>query len=325
MHTPNDSSPRRCPSATGHASAIVYNHAMVSRLPHKPAAESSDTPRKRRRLRRLRVRKLPISVFPTMLTLANVLCGFIAIFFASIPAEASDFPFNWTPLTFAAMAIFAGMIFDGFDGRVARLTNSTSAFGAQLDSMADMVTFGVAPAFIAIKLIDPGVPYFSNSDDHLFGRLALIVALIFVACAALRLARYTVDANEKQAVDPSVFTGLPSPGAAGAVASLILLHQHIVFTIYPDGLPPGWLTVTTRYATLGVVLLTALAMVSKLPYTHFMNRYLRGKANVGTIAAYVITALLLLIYPQWTLAIAFTAYALSAPGWWCYKRVVRVS
>lgn len=287
---------------------------MVSRLPN----QSLDAPRKRKR--RLRVRKLPISVFPTMLTLANVLCGFMAIFFASLPADA-DFPFHWTPLTFAAMAIFAGMVFDGFDGRVARMTNSTSAFGAQLDSMADMVTFGVAPAFIAIKLIDPGVPYFSNSDDNLFGRLALIVALIFVACAALRLARYTVDANEKQAVDPSVFTGLPSPGAAGAIAGLILLHQHILFTLFPLGNQPHWLNLTTRYAMIGVVLLTALAMVSKLPYTHFMNRYLRGKANVGTIAAYVIVALLLLIYPQWTLAIAFTGYAISAPSWWVWKRI----
>lgn len=260
-----------------------------------------------------------------MLTLANVLCGFMAIFFASIPANEADFPFNWTPLTFAAMAIFVGMVFDGFDGRVARLTNSTSAFGAQLDSMADMVTFGVAPAFIAIKLIDPDIPYFSNSNDHLFGRLALIVALIFVACAALRLARYTVAASEKEAVDPSVFTGLPSPGAAGTIASLILLHQHILFTeeYHTGGFNLNWLHLGTRYAMIGVVLLTALAMVSKLPYTHIMNRYLRGRANVGTIALYVIVALLLLIYPQWTLAIAFTSYAMTAPSWWVWKRLNR--
>lgn len=257
-----------------------------------------------------------------MLTLANVLCGFVAIFWASLPANA-DFPFSWTPLTFAALAIFAGMIFDGFDGRVARMTNSTSAFGAQLDSMADMVTFGVAPAFIAIKLIDPGVPYISNSADHLFGRAALIAALIFVACAALRLARYTVSANEKQAVDPSVFTGLPSPGAAGTVAALILLHQHILILFGPDS-TPDWFIQTARYAMIGIVLLTALAMVSKLPYTHFMNRYLRGRANVNTIALYVIVALLLLIYPQWTLAIGFTAYALSAPSWWVYKRIATI-
>lgn len=289
---------------------MVYNGAMVSRLDNQPPS----APRKRRRPR-LRVRKLPISVFPTMLTLANVLCGFMAVFFASLDAKA-DFPFDWTPLTFAAMAIFAGMVFDGFDGRVARMTNSTSAFGAQLDSMADMVTFGVAPAFIAIKLIDPGVPYFSSTEDHLFGRLALIVALIFVACAALRLARYTVSANEKHAVDPNVFTGLPSPGAAGAIAGLILLQQHLVFG---EGFNPNWFIQTTRYAMIAIVLLTALAMVSKLPYTHFMNRYLRGKANVNTIALYVIVALLLLIYPQWTLAIGFTAYALTAPSWWVIK------
>ena len=250
-----------------------------------------------------------------MLTLANVLCGFMAIFLASLPATA-DFPFNWTPLTFAAMFIFAGMVFDGFDGRIARLTNSTSDFGAQLDSMADMVTFGVAPAFIAIKLIDPAVPYFSNTDDHLFGRIALIAALIYVACAALRLARYTVAANEKHAVDPNVFTGLPSPGAAGTIASLILLQQHLVFG---EGYNYNWLIQTTRYAMIGIVLLTALAMVSKLPYTHVMNRYLRGRANVNTIALYVIVALLLLIYPQWTLAAAFTGYALTAPSWWGIK------
>ena len=294
---------------------MVYNAAMVSRLPKQPPR----APRKRRR-RRLRVRKLPISVFPTLLTLDNLLCGFMAIFFAALPAEAG-FPFNWTPLTFAAMAIFAGMVFDGFDGRVARLTNSTSAFGAQLDSMADMVTFGLAPAFVAVKLIDPGVPYISDSADHLFGRVALIAGLIYVACAALRLARYTVAANEKQAVDPSVFTGLPSPGAAGTVAALILLQQHIIFTL---GYKPLWLIETTRYAMIGILLLTALAMVSKLPYTHVMNRYLRGKANVGTIAMYVIVALLLLAVPQWTLAIGFTGYALSAPSWWVYKRVARV-
>ncbi|MEM6259767.1 MAG: CDP-alcohol phosphatidyltransferase family protein [Planctomycetota bacterium] len=287
---------------------------MVSRLPKQPPAPP-------RRKRRLRVRKLPISVYPTMLTLANALCGFLALFWASLPANA-DFPFSWTPLTFAAMAVFAGMVFDGFDGRVARLTNSTSAFGQQLDSMADMVTFGVAPAFIAVKLIEPGAPYISHSADNLFGRLALVAALIFVACAALRLARYTVAAGEKQTSDSSVFTGLPSPGAAGTVAALTLLHQYI---IHANGYGPNWLIQAARYAMIGVVLLTAFAMVSKLPYTHVMNRYLRGKANVGTIALYVIVGLLVLVVPQWTLAAGFVCYALSAPSWLLYKRVTKIS
>jgi len=284
-----------------------------------PEHAPSEGDRKRRRRRKLRVRKLPISVFPTLLTLGNVLCGFMAVFFASRPIDA-DFPFNWTPLTFAAMAVFAGMVFDGFDGRVARMTRSTSAFGEQLDSMADMVTFGVAPAFIAVELVGAGVPFVSDSADHYFGRATLVIALIYVACAALRLARYTVAASEKHAVDPSVFTGLPSPGAAGTVASLALLHQHVlhgITTIPAD----SWVVDAARFGMVGVTLLTALAMVSKLPYTHVMNRYLRDRAKFGTVAMYVIVALLLLIAPQWTLAFGFVAYALSSPAWWVYKRI----
>lgn len=273
----------------------------------------------KRRRKRLRVRKLPISVLPTMLTLSNVLCGFMAVFFASRPIGEADLPFNWTPLTFAAMAVFAGMFFDGFDGRVARLTRSTSAFGEQLDSMADMVTFGLAPAFIAVQLVDAGVPYVSESADHYFGRATLAVALIYVACAALRLARYTVEANDKGGARSMVFSGLPSPGAAGTVAALALLHQHVLATIVPE--PDTLLVAAARIAMLVVTLLTALAMVSKLPYTHVMNRYLRDKAKVGTIALYVVIALLLLIFPQWTLAVAFVGYALSAPMGWVTKRV----
>lgn len=278
---------------------------MVARIPKESSTGEARPPRRRRR------RKLPISVLPTLLTLANVLCGFMAVFLASRPDNA-DLPFDWTPLTLAAMAVFAGMVFDGFDGRVARLTHSTSAFGEQLDSMADMVTFGVAPAFIAVQLVDAGVPYVSHSYDNLFGRATLIIAMIYVACAALRLARYTVAAQEKQSVNPSVFLGLPSPGAAGTVCALALLHQHV---LHGDNTLPDshWLINASRITMVAVCLLTALAMVSKLPYTHVMNRYLRDRAKVGTIAMYVVIALLLFIVPQWTLAAGFVGYALSAP------------
>lgn len=294
-----------------------YTVSMVSRLPeHDP---DTPIPARRKRRRRLRVRKVPISVFPTLLTLGNVLCGFLAVFFASRSPDA-DFPFDWTPLTFAAIAVFAGMLFDGLDGRVARLTRSTSAFGEQLDSMADMITFGVAPAFIAVQLVEAGVPYFSESADHYYGRATLVIAMIYVACAALRLARYTVEAREKHAINPSIFKGLPSPGAAGTVAALALLHQHV---LHGSGFAPdSWVIASARLAMVLVMLLTALAMVSRLPYTHVMNRYLRDRAKVGTIAMYVTIGLLLLIFPQWTLAFAFVGYALSAPMWWAYKRVV---
>lgn len=265
----------------------------------------------------MRVRRLPVSVLPTMLTLGNVLCGFAAVFFASrAPAEA-DLPFEWTPLTFASGFIFLGMVFDALDGRVARLTNSTSELGEQLDSMADMVTFGVAPAFIAVQLVGAGVPYISGDADNLFGRATLVIGCVYVACAALRLARYTVEARVKRGVDPNVFKGLPSPGAAGTIAALSLLHQHIFFGGSGIDAEP-WLVDAAAVGMVAVLLLTALAMVSKLPYTHVMNRYIRDRAKVGTVAAYAIVGLLLMIAPQWSLAAGFTAYALSAPigGLW---------
>lgn len=251
-----------------------------------------------------------------MLTLGNVLCGFIAVFLASRPVE-TGLAFGWTPLTFAACAIFLGMLFDGFDGRVARLTNSTSELGEQLDSMADMITFGVAPAFIAIQLVDAGVPYITNTDDHLFGRVTLVIGCVYVACAALRLAQYTVEARYKRHADPNLFSGLPSPGAAGTVASLALLHQHLILYVEPS---PTMIN-TAAITMVGVMLLTALAMVSKLPYVHVMNRYLRDRAKPGTVAMYVIVALLLFIYPQISLAAGFTVYALSAPVTWMVKKV----
>src|SRR5690606_30150022 len=131
-----------------------------------------------------------------------------------------------------------------------------------------------------------------------------------------------VATQEKHSVDPSVFSGLPSPGAAGTVAALALLHQHVLHgsSVFAED---SWVIQAARIGMVGVCLLTALAMVSKLPYTHVMNRYLRERAKVGTVALYVIVALLLLIVPQWTLAIGFVAYALSAPSWWAYKRVMR--
>lgn len=294
---------------------------MVSRIPElDPEAEPAEHPgppiKARRKRRRLRVRRLPISTLPTMLTLGNVLCGFMAVFLASRPA-AADMAFGWTPLTFAAAAIFLGMVFDGFDGRVARLTNSTSELGEQLDSMADVITFGVAPAFIAIQLVGAGVPYITNSADHYFGRVTLIIGCVYVACAALRLAQYTVEARYKRHADPNLFTGLPSPGAAGTVAALALLHQHLLQFVDPR----PWLIDAAAVTMVGVMLLTALAMVSKLPYIHVMNRYLRDRAKPGTVAMYVIVTLLLFIYPQISLAVAFTAYALSAPITWTWRKL----
>jgi len=237
-----------------------------------------------------------------------VLSGFLAVFVASRAVEP-NLPFGWTPLTFGAIFVFLGMLFDGLDGQLARLTRTTSGLGEQLDSMADMVTFGVAPAFLAVQLAGIGSPFLSERTDRYFDRAAVIIACIYVACAALRLARFNAELKSPAAQDHLRFSGLPSPGAAGTVASLVLLHEHLL--VQP--VLRLWAVNFSTYGILPVTLLTALAMTSRLRYLHVTNRFLRGRAPIEYVAMLVVVCLLLLIAPQLSLAAAFVAYALSAP------------
>lgn len=249
-----------------------------------------------------------VAVLPTLCTLANVLSGFLAIFIASRPVEP-HLPFGWSPLTFAAIFVFLGMIFDGLDGQLARLTRTTSGLGEQLDSMADMVTFGLAPAFLAVQLAGIGSPFLSERTDRYFDRAAVIIACIYVACAALRLARFNAELRSANSEHHLTFSGLPSPGAAGTVAALVLLHEHLL--VQP--VLRVWAINFSSYGILVVALLTALAMTSRLPYMHVGNRFLRGRATIEYVALLVAVGLLLLIAPQVSLAAGFVAYALSAP------------
>lgn len=259
-----------------------------------------------------------ISVLPTLLTLGNLLCGFGAVFFASRSADTS-IPLGWSPLTFSATLIFLGMVLDGLDGRIARLTRNTSELGEQLDSMADMVTFGVAPAFLAIQLIGVATPFISVRGDQLFDRFVVVIACIYVACAALRLARFNINIAQVHNHGHRHFEGLPSPGAAGTVASLILLHQHFLV----DGHPMSW---SIRLAAIGMVmimLLAAFGMVSRLQYQHVVGRYLAGRVGFAAITRIVVLGLLLLIHLQGALAAGFALYAISAPAIWVWQKIWR--
>ena len=273
-----------------------------------------------------RMARKGIAVLPTMFTLANLLCGFASIFFASrsLVPSAEPLPFGWSHLTLASVFIFLGLAMDGLDGRVAKLTDSVSDLGAQLDSMADMVTFGVAPAFLVVQLIGVRAPFVSElspDGNVLFDRLAVVTACIYVACVALRLARFNLESGVVGAGESShgMFKGLPSPGAAGTVASLILLHQHYLVRYPTDHL----LIRAAAVAMVLIALLTALAMVSRFRYVHIMNRYVRGRAPFGTVAKAVIIGLLLVVRLQETLAAGFVIYSLSAPTIWAYRRTLR--
>jgi CDP-diacylglycerol--serine O-phosphatidyltransferase len=260
----------------------------------------------------------PVSVVPTIITLGNLVAGFAAIHYASKPIDASG-PWGWTTLTVAGALIFLGMACDAVDGSVARLTRSTSELGAQLDSLADLVTFGVAPAFMMLRLVshmlagDATAPILGPDADSEMAKVIWAVAAAYVVATALRLARFNVETPSAAAEDHLVFRGLPSPGAAGAIASLILLHQHLLAGPEMAGEAPGVLSQAFAFTIPGVALACAAAMVSGLPYVHVMNRYVAGGRSFGYAVRIILPVFTLLLWFQETMALGFTAYALSAP------------
>jgi CDP-diacylglycerol---serine O-phosphatidyltransferase len=261
-----------------------------------------------------------MSVFPTLCTLGNLVAGFAAIHYAAKPVDYIG-PLGWSGLSIAAMLVFVGMIFDAIDGSIARLTKSTTDLGAQLDSLCDMVTFGLVPAFMTIVLVshyvgDPAtsrdVTLIGPGADTIFGRVIWAVAAVYVCCAALRLARFNVETPSSAVQNHMVFRGLPSPGAAGAVVSLILLQQYVDARFADDEVPQHFV----RAWALGIpfiVILTAIGMVSSLPYVHVVNRYFRGRRSFQYVTYLVILLVLFIWEFQYVLALAFCAYALSAP------------
>ncbi len=265
----------------------------------------AEQPRRRRRLP-------PMSVLPTLCTLGNLVCGFAAITYASMPADHTG-PWKWSVLTCAAVLIFVGMLLDAIDGSIARLTNSISELGGQLDSLADVVTFGIAPAYIMLRLVTIvfELPIIGPEADDTLGKVVWAVGVVYLCCAALRLARFNVETGSSIERSDS-FRGLPSPGAAGAVTSLVLLHQHIMAGRLGDDVPP----IFARAVALGlpfVTLLAAFAMVSSIPYPHMANRYLSGSRSFAYIVRLVVVLALAMWFPQETLVVLFTSYLIAGP------------
>lgn len=215
-------------------------------------------------------------MLPALFTAGNILCGYLSL-------EAS----GRGAYEYAAILIFAAAFLDGMDGRVARLTGTTSAFGEQLDSLADVVSFGVAPAFL--------VYHWGLSG---FGRAGLLVSFLFVVCGASRLARFNVQLH---VVDKRWFVGLPIPSGAGALCGLIW------------AVPATALTDTLRGVFLGVTAVLAFLMVSTFRYRSFKD--LDMKSRRGRLFFLLFAAILALIWwlRQYALAGLLVTYAASAP------------
>ena len=167
--------------------------------------------------------------------------------------------------------VLLAMVADMLDGRLARMSQSTSSFGGQLDSLCDMVSFGVAPAFLMLKLVENKLELRTVVCGGFLHRFIWLAAVVYIACAAIRLARFNVENEENEAAHMS-FVGLPSPGAAGVIVSLVIFQQ--------DEFPAlDLLVYLLPFITLGV----ALLMVSQIRYPHVLNAYLTGKKPFGNL------------------------------------------
>ena len=225
------------------------------------------------------IRRKGIYLLPNLFTTGNLFCGFYAI----IAAQAGHF----SP---ACIAVFVAMILDGLDGRVARMTNTMSKFGEQYDSLADMVTFGVAPAMVAFSWA-----------LHDLGKFGWMVSFIYAACAALRLARFNAQI---EVTDSRFFTGLASPAAAAMVIGL-------VWALSDFGMD-GDSTIVALLAAL-ITGSAGVLMVSNIRYHSFKKIDLRGRVHFIFLLAIVLGFAVIFMDPPRTLLMIFLAYSCSGP------------
>jgi len=263
-------------------------------------------------------------MLPTLLTLGNLIFGFGAIYQCGLEMRDlgagvrfqekrtlnSDFAEARAPsyLSIAVWMLVASAICDALDGRIARLARKSSKFGEQLDSLADVVSFGVAPALMMVTLVRREIEQWGYAPFGIsqFGRLTVFVGVIYACCTALRLARFNVETSLDESAHRG-FKGLPSPGAAGAVVSVILLHDHLD----QREMWPNIAAILTRaYPFLTLVI--ALLMVSRVPYTHAVSSLFRRRP-LGHVVIILLILPFLIIYSELTLFLMAWAFILSGP------------
>ena len=267
-----------------------------------------------------------IAVLPTLFTLGNLVCGFFAIVVASRIAKSGTIEFVPAPkletarqligsvdpthnLMLCGALIFAAMLFDMFDGQVARLTRTTSDFGGQLDSLCDLVSFGLAPAILLVKMC----PQFTSVHRE----AVWTIAALFACCAALRLARFNVETDDDD--DHGMFVGLPTPAAAAVIASTAMLsytlRNEIYFQVY-EGYDWWLQRLLPPFAAC-----IALLMVSRIPYPHVVTQMLRGKRSFSHVVAIVFTLMALLTVRWYAIPIVVTLYVAVPALYWVWVNV----
>lgn len=288
-----------------------------------------------------------VHVLPSLLTLGNFSCGFIsivlclnALFFSTRaqmleeegagmrPAEIAIALNQDTKLTreqialttvkgararteylfyWACVAIFLGMVCDMLDGKVARAMGADSAFGRELDSLADVTTFGIAPAVIVNAMFMTAMP-----ATYTWWTQVIIFGVVFATCAALRLARYNIQSGT---ADKNIFSGLPSPAAAGCVVTAVLLSEGdyaFVDSASSWLMSLGFLGDTPDQAKARLLsfflLLPGLLMVTNVPFVHVANRYLSGKKSFAILVVALLLAASVWQEPRLMLFLLFNGY-----------------
>ncbi len=215
-------------------------------------------------------------VLPTLFTVGNLFCGYLSIW-SSIRGT----------FDLSAYLIIAAGILDALDGRIARMTHSTSAFGEQYDSMADLVSFGVAPAVLAYS--------WGLADFH---RLGWMVSFLFVVCGSMRLARFNIQAH---VVDKRYFVGLPIPAAAGTVAVVVLATpERLVSRVWMAGL-------------LGLTIVLSYLMISTIRYRSFKDLDLRRRRPAWILPAIALFFAVVAYRPPIALAVLALVFVASGP------------
>jgi CDP-diacylglycerol--serine O-phosphatidyltransferase len=297
--------------------------------------QRTDRARKQNLLRRVRRQRLKyITILPSLITLLNGVCGFAAIGFAAkgFSAGVGNFSFHKLELPYFAMAgymIFFAMIADMLDGRVARMSHTTSSFGGQLDSLCDMISFGVAPAFLMLTVLEHKLTALVASTSifpDFLGRFIWLSAAIYMACAAIRLARFNVE-NEEDETAHTSFVGLPVPGAAGVLASLIVFYEDMLPKMGAGSVFYNIGESAILYSLAFVAIGVAVLMISRIPYPHLVNLYFKGRKPLAHLLwSVAIIGLIYLCGLQSALLIAFCGFAISGFGRWFYhKAASRVS
>ncbi len=233
----------------------------------------------------VRKRRKGIYILPNLFTLAALFGGFYAV----VMAMNGRFDL-------AAAGIFCAMVLDSLDGRVARMTNTQSAFGEQMDSLSDMVSFGAAPALIAYEWSLRGL-----------GRWGWIAAFVYCACAALRLARFNVNTG---VVDKRYFQGLPSPAAAALVAGFIWLMTELGI----KGQQVPWVM-------FGFCLYAGLTMVTNVPFYSFKDIQMKRSVPFVVIVLIALGIAVINIDPPTVLFGIFVLYGLSGYVLYAWRRI----